>query len=142
MRAKNTILSASTVFLFLLLLAGCSSDVGDKHDHTSGNSPSGSSPSGVPDDQASLEYLIENAPSRDQMLVVRECATSRTGFEFSELPADFGSQDAFSTPPAGSQKIPDEVSSATVDCIFELGLEGRFFPPWDHDKLRERNVED
>ena len=138
MKARDTIPLAALVLLFLILLSGCSSQTS----HTQTDHPPGGAPSDEPDDEASLAYLIENAPTRDQMLRVRGCATARTGYEFSELPADFGSQYAFQTRSVDAQQIPDHVYSTSVDCIFELGLEDRFFPPWDHDKLRERNVED
>ena len=124
--AKNILLAA---VVYLALLAGCSTHTEphtDTHIHTDSQS----------EDVRAREYLMENFPTRDQMLSVRECVTERTGYEFSELPADFGPEYLTRTRPPDVPIPPDEVFDTHVDCAFDLDLEDRFFPPWDHEELR------
>lgn len=76
------------------------------------------------------------------MLRVRACVTTRTGYEYLELPADFGPKYLYKkkpTPTADREEAPAEVDAAYTNCIFDLGLEDRFFPPWDHEALRRAN---
>ncbi len=81
-------------------------------------------------------YLTANYPTRDQMFRVQQCVTERTGHEFPDLPADFGPAYLTKSRPPDVPKPPNEVYEAHQACVFHLGLEDRFFPPWDHDKLR------
>ncbi len=113
--------------LIWFLLAACSShgDHVQTHSSDQGNR------------ERTLVYLAENFPTRDQMLSVRECVTERTEYEFSELPADFGPEYLTKTPPKDDPRPPNEVYDTHVDCAFDLGLEDRFFPPWDHEALRD-----
>ncbi len=113
--------------LIWFLLAACSSQGGREPTY----------PSGEADSERTMAYLAENFPTRDQMLSVRECVTERTGYEFSELAADFGPEYLTKTPPPGVPIPPGEVFDTQVDCAFDLGLEDRFFPPWDHEALRD-----
>ena len=82
-----------------------------------------------------MKYLAENYPTREQMIQVRECVTARTGYEFGELSADFGPELLTKPRPADIEETPDEVMAVYTDCIFKLGLEDRFFPPWVHERL-------
>ena len=124
------VLAWVAVFMGTILVA-CSGD----HDHT--NTP-GLNSSGEANYQATLEYLTEHYPTRDQMLQVHACVTARTGYAYPELPADFGPVYLTMTPPPDAEDLgePDEAGAAYVDCIFDLGLEDRFFPPWEHEALR------
>ena len=84
-----------------------------------------------------MEYLKEHYPTREQMLQVHACVTDMTGYVYAELPADFGPQYlANPPPPIEGQSPPKEADGASFECIFDLGLEDRFFPPWDHEALR------
>ena len=134
MKARNVILF-SVAAVFLMLGAGCS---GHSHsDHTHGHQEHESDVSAEANGQASLEYLIQNYPTRDQMLRVRECVTARTGYEYLPLRDDYGPNNLTKPDPVVDRpKPPREARAASFDCIFDLGLENRFFPPWDHDKLR------
>ncbi len=126
MKRRNAALFGAVVVLLLSMAAGCSSPAAShSHDHS--------------DDQAkeaARTYLTENYPTRDQMLRVQQCVTERTGHEFPELPADFGPEYLTKERPADDPRPPNEVYEAHHDCAFHLGLEDRFFPPWDHDYLR------
>ena len=88
------------------------------------------------DDQAGLEYIKEHFPTRDQLLQVQACVTDRTGYVFPPLPADFGPEYLMRTPPADSPPLTEEADDASFHCIFDLGLEDWFFPPWDHEAVR------
>ena len=122
------VLAWVAVFMGIILVA-CSGD----HDHT--NTP-GLNSSGEANYQATLEYLREHFPTRDQMLQVQACVTARTGYVYPPLPADFGPEYLTRTPPADSPPLTEEADDASFDCIFDLGLEDRFFPPWAHEALR------
>lgn len=114
--------------------------------------------------QADREYITKNFPTREQALQVRECATARTGYdEFPEMPADFGPPSLTDVPgtpvPAnrfeedmpfrlvekvlvavGQRKpLRERVDGALNDCIYDIGLEDRYIPPWDQDTFRPRN---
>lgn len=88
-----------------------------------------------PREDEALKYLMDNYPSREQMLSVHECVYERTGYEFGELPEDFGPELLMHTRPADVERPPEETLQAYQDCIFFLGLEDRFFPPWEHEAL-------
>ena len=125
-----------TIFVavvFLALLAGCSTDTHYtyEHDHDHSDEPSR---------EVAREYLRENYPTRDQMLRVRQCVTERTGYEYPELPDDFGPEYLTKEPPAEEPRPPDEVYETHFDCVFHLGLKDRFVPPWDQDELRPSDV--
>ena len=32
--------------------------------------------------------------------------------------------------------MPHEVDRAEIDCIFDLGFEDRYIPPWDQESVR------
>ena len=103
--------------------------------------------------QADREYMVENYPTREQALQVRECVTARTGYEYEdELPADYGPE-LLTKPRTAEQAKPiqedmpfrlvekalvaagqrkplrERVHSAWDDCIYDLDLEERFFTP-------------
>ena len=125
MKGRNCILIAWVVFT---VIAGCSTQP-EPHTHTHfEDSPSM--------DEAS-EYLRENYPTREQMTQVRECATTRTGYEFDPLPDDYGPGTAGRPAPRTGRKTPNEVNNVFLECVFDLGLEDRFYPPWDHETHRE-----
>lgn len=119
--------------LVSLLLAGCSAQAGHDHDHDHTHDRG--------DDQRSLAYLEANYPTREQMLRVRACVAARTGHDYPPLPADFGPKYLYMKPPAAIAKSqpPPEADAAYTDCIFDLGLEDRFFPPWQHEAARQAN---
>lgn len=74
------------------------------------------------------------------MIEVRGCVTAQTGFEYEPLPENFGPEFILNPPKdmtqQASQEIPPEVGSAYIRCIFDLGYEDNFFPPEDHENLR------
>ena len=103
--------------------------------------------------RADREYLVQNYPTREQALRVRECVTARTGYEYeNELPVDYGPE-LLTKPRTAAQAKPIQedmpfrlvekalvaagqrrplrelVYSAREDCIYRLGLEERFFTP-------------
>ena len=114
--------------------------------------------------RADREYLVQNYPTREQALQVRECVTARTGYEYeNELPVDYGPE-LLTKPRTAAQAKPIQedmpfrlVEKALVaagqrrplrervfrtaprprkDCILrKLGLEGRFFPPRNQEEL-------
>jgi len=91
-------------------------------------------------DDPAFQYLVKNFPSREQAQQVRDCITARTGFKFEPLPEDFGVEFMLN-PPAdyveeARRGSSPKVSAAHFDCVFELGLEDNYFPPWDHETLR------
>ena len=135
MRRRNTILFGAAIVLLVLTAVGCSIPSAHSSDHTHEYDPSYEA-----EREASLKYLIENFPTLEQTLSVRECITAKTGFdEFFELPADpadYGPPSLTPEPRAPMPEIPDEVNAASEDCIFELGLEDRYYPPWDHEAIR------
>ncbi len=110
--------------------------------------------------QADLEYLTVNFPTREEMHSVRECVTDETGYEYDELPADYGPELLTKRNPeptkiesempfrlveralvAVGQRKPlrERVNGAREDCIYELGLEGKFFAPSSPENYRPRN---
>ena len=114
--------------------------------------------------QADMEYLAKNFPTREDALRIRECATAKTGYgEFPELPADFGPPSLIpkteSPEPvhrieegmpfrlveralvAVGQRKPlrERVTGALNECVYELGLEDKHFPPRHQDKFRPSN---
>ncbi len=134
MKGTRTILFAAVVCLSIL--AGCSTQT---------------YPTPEPDaaleaqykakEEASLKYIIENFPTREQTLRVRECITARTGFdEFPEMSdaSDYGPHILTPTP-GPVPNFPPEVDRAELDCIFDLGLEDRYIPPQDQQALRNAN---
>ena len=140
MKGRNYILF--TWAAFVVITVGCSTASTEDHDHSDG----GRAHEISAEDMAAIEYMTENFPTRDQELQVRECVTERTGFDdFVELPdeANYGPPSLTPDTDADIPHIPNEVNIAGTDCIFALGLEDRFFPPWDHARLRamvaERN---
>ena len=140
MKGRKVILFAWAAFA--VITVGCSTTSTEVHDHSDG----GHAHEISAEDMAAIEYLTENFPTRDQELQVRECVTERTGFDdFVELPdeANYGPPSLTPDPDADIPHIPNEVNIAGTKCIFDLGLEDRFFPPWDHARLRgmlaERN---
>ena len=86
--------------------------------------------------EAAREYLRENYPTREQMIRVQECTTARTGYEFGPLPDDFGPGLVGKSAPRTERKTPNEVNDVFAECVFDLGLEDRYFPPWDHETHR------
>ena len=113
--------------------------------------------------RADREYLVQNYATREQALQVRECVTARTGYEYeNELPVDYGPE-LLTKPRTAAQAKPiqedmpfrlvekalvaagqrrplrERVHGAFNDCIYQLGLEGRFFPPRNQEELRPRN---
>lgn len=74
------------------------------------------------------------------MIEVRECVTAQTGFEYEPLPENFGPEFILNPPEEmvrqSSQEIPPEVDSAFIRCVFDVGYEDNFFPPEDHENLR------
>ena len=133
MKGRKIILIAAGVFV--VGVAGCSALPAGLYDHSDG----GHSHAEDANRQESLEYLIANFPTRDQQLRVEECITARTGYEFPELPEDFGPEYLLKATPTvrNDQEEADEADAASFDCIIALGLEDRYFPPWDHARLRE-----
>ena len=110
--------------------------------------------------QADLEYLTANFPTRGQMLSVHECVAAKTGYEYGELPADYGPELLTKRNPeptkieedmpfrlveralvAVGQRKPlrERVNGARDDCIYELGLEDRFYAPSSPEKFRPRH---
>ena len=134
--------------VFLVLAVGCT------------DSPRHYDPDAYPCDaeceeqrQADREYLVQNYPTREQALQVRECVTARTGYEYEDqLPADYGPE-LLTKPRTAEQAKPiqedmpfrlvekalvaagqrrplrERVHGAFHDCIYQLGLEKRFFTP-------------
>ena len=138
MKGRNYILIAWAALA--VIAAGCSTASTKVHDHLVGDHTHEINA----EDTAAMEYLTENFPTRDQELQVRECVTKRTGFDdFVELPdeADYGPPSLTSDPDEDIPHIPNEVNIAGTDCIFALGLEDRYFPPWDHAVLRANIAE-
>ena len=113
--------------------------------------------------RADREYMVKNYPTREQALQVRECVTAKTGYEYDdELPADYGPE-LLTKPRTAAQAKPiqedmpfrlvekalvaagqrrplrERVHGAFNDCIYQLGLEGRFFPPRNQEELRPSN---
>ena len=82
------------------------------------------------------EYLRENYPTREQMIQARECTTARTGYEFDPLPDDFGPGLVGTPAPSTGRKTPNEVNDVFAECVFDLGLESKFYPPWHHETHR------
>ena len=134
MKAKVTIVYV-VIGVLVMLALGCS---GHSHsDHTHEHHTHESDTSNQANRQESLDYLIKNYPTREQMLKVRECVTTRTGYEYPKLRDDYGPGNLTNPDQVvDSPKPPREARAASFDCIFDLGFEDRFFPPWDHDKLR------
>ena len=113
--------------------------------------------------RADREYLVQNYPTREQALQVRECVTARTGYEYEdELPADYGPE-LLTKPRTAEQAKPiqedmpfrlvekalvaagqrkplrERVNGALNECVYELGLEDKHFPPRHQDKFRPSN---
>ena len=110
--------------------------------------------------QVDLEYLTKHFPTREQTLNVNSCVTAKTGYEYGELPADYGPELLTKRNPeptrieedmpfrlvermlvAVGQRKPlrERVNGARNNCIYELGLEDRFFAPSSPENLRPRN---
>ena len=131
MKQRYAMLSAVVV---LLVAVGCSTHA-PGHTHARDHSDQQNR-------EASRAYLMENYPTRDQMLSVRQCVTERTGYEYpAELPADFGPELLKQSRPTSLDHPPGETRGVYLQCIFDLGLEDRFMPPSIQEKFRLR-VED
>ena len=110
--------------------------------------------------QADREYMAKNFPTREQMLSVHECVTAETGYEYDELPADYGPELLTKRNPeptkieedmpfrlveralvAVGQRKPlrERVNGAREDCIYELGFEDNYILPRHQDTLRPRS---
>ena len=128
MKGRNYIILIAWAAL-AVIAAGCSTQP-EPHIHTHTHSEDSHSK------EESLEYLRENHPTRDQMIQARECATARTGYEFDPLPDDFGPGRVGTPAPRTGRKVPNEVNDIFHECVFDLGLEAKFHPPWNHEALR------
>ncbi|MYD50249.1 MAG: hypothetical protein F4W93_02030 [Dehalococcoidia bacterium] len=157
MKRRSAILFGAIVFL--VIVVGCSAGVKDARQ----SEPPSCNAECKAEIQANLEYLTENFPTREQTIRVRECVTARTGYEYEdELPADYGPE--LLTKPGGTsesptpepalpsrlvervlvavgQRTPIEArkSRAFEECVWELGLEDRYYPPWDQKHFRPRS---
>ena len=125
MKGRNYVLIAWAALA--VIAAGCSTQP-EPHTHT--HSVDSHSV------EAAREYLRENYPTREQMIRVQECTTARTGYEFGPLPDDFGPGLVGKSAPRTGRKTPNEVNDVFAECVFDLGLEDRYFPPWDHETHR------
>ena len=145
--------------LFLVVAAGCSASAdGVYHPEPPCN------PECEARRQADREYYAENYPTREDSLRIRECVTERTGYdEFPVLPAEFehpSQMPRLGTPvPAerieedmpfrlvermlvavGQRKpLQERVNIAETDCVWDLGLEDRYYPPWTRKHFRPSN---
>lgn len=147
MKGKNTILFGAA--LLLVLAVGCSA--GDDARRPDPHPCDAECEAQI---QADREYLAKNSPTREDALQVRACATAKTGYEFPELPAN----DATPTPDlrieedmpfrlveralvAVGQRKPlrNRVYGAFDECIFELGLEGKYYAPRHQETFRPSN---
>ena len=135
MKGRNCILFVWVVFA--VIATGCSALPGGLYDHSHGDHSHAAAGGVDTPRQESLEYLIENHPTREQMIQARECATTRTGYEFDPLPDDYGPATVGRPAPRTGRKTPNEVNDVFLECVFDLGLEDRFYPPWDHETHRE-----
>ena len=155
MKGKIAILIGAA--LFLVVAAGCSSSAyGVYHPEPPCNAECEARR------QADREYYAENYPTREDSLRVRECATAKTGYdEFPELPADFGPPSLTPGTPKPVQRIEEDmpfrlveralvavgqrkpleerIDGAFKECVFELGLEDRFYTPRRREGFRPRN---
>lgn len=139
MKGTTTIFIVTVVYL--TLLAGCSTDTSrTTHGHSHLHDPALEARYNA-EEEASAKYLVENFPTREETLKVRECITARTGFdEFPEMPTDYGPHILTPTPGEPLIEMPPNVDRAEFDCIFDLGLEDRYIPPWDqHEVIRNAN---
>ena len=125
MKGRNYILFAWAAIT--VVAAGCSTQP-EPHTHTHFEDSHSM--------DAAREYLRENYPTREQELQVRECTTSRTGYEFDPLPDDYGPGLIGTPAPRTGRKIPNEVNDVSLECVFDLGLQDRYYPPWDHETHR------
>ena len=109
--------------------------------------------------QADREYMVENYPTREQMLSVHECVADRTGYEYPELPADFGPE-LLTKPrtPTSANRIEEDmpfrlvekalvavgqrkplrerVQGAFYNCVYDLSLEDKFVLPRHQEDFR------
>ena len=157
MKGKIAILIGAA--LFLVVAAGCSASAdGVYHPEPPCNAECEARR------QADREYYAENYPTREDSLRVRECATAKTGYdEFPDLPAEFehpSQMPRLGTPvPAerieedmpfrlaermlvavGQRKpLQERVNIAETDCVWDLGLEDRYYPPWTRKHFRPSN---
>ena len=148
MKRRGTILFGAIVFL--VIVVGCADSPREFNPHPCDAECEAQR-------QADLEYLTEHFPTREQMLNVHECVTARTGYEYGELPADYGPELLTKRNPnptkieedmpfrlveralvAVGQRKPlrERVNGAREDCIYELGLEGRFYAPSSPENSR------
>lgn len=155
MKRRIAILFGAIVFL--VIAVGCSTGVKDARQPE----PPSCNAECKAEIQANLEHLTENFPTREQTLRVRECVTARTGYE-DELPADYGPElltkrgetsESPTPEPALPSRLVERVlvavgqrtpmeerkSRAFDECIWELGLEDRYYPPWDQKHFRPRS---
>ena len=155
MKGKNAILIGAA--LFLVVAAGCSASAdGVYHPEPPCNAECEARR------QADREYYAENYPTREDSLRVRECATAKTGYdEFPDLPADSGPPSLTPGTPKPVQRIEEDlpfrlveralvavgqrkplqerVNIAETDCVWDLGLEDRYYPPWTRKHFRPSN---
>ncbi len=127
MKGRNYILLFALA-AFAVITAGCSTQP-EPHTHTHFEDTHSM-------DEA-REYLRENYPTREQMIQARECTTARTGYEFDPLPDDYGPERVGTPAPRTGRKTPNEVNDVFAECVFDLGLESKFYPPWDHETHRQ-----
>ncbi len=135
MKETRTILFTAVVCL--AILAGCSTQTHPTHEHDAVLEAQHKA-----EKEASVKYLIENFPTREQTIRVRECITARTGFdEFPEMSdaSDYGPHILTPTPGEAVPNFPPEVDRAGLDCVFDLGLEDRYIAPQDQQALRNAN---
>ena len=162
MKGKNAILIGAA--LFLAVAAGCSASAeGVYHPEPPCNAECEAEFQA--NIQANIEYYKEKLPpTRDDALRIRECVTERTGYdEFPVLPAEFehpSQMPRLGTPvPAerieedmpfrlvermlvavGQRKpLQERVNIAETDCVWDLGLEDRYYPPWTRKHFRPSN---
>ncbi len=131
-RTKTILLSA---VVCLTLLAGCSTDSYRTQEYDPAHDAKHRA-----QEEAANRYFVENFPTSEQTLRVRGCITDRTGFDqFPEMPSDYGPHILTLAPGETLLEMPPEVDRAELECIFDLGLEDRYIPPWDQDALRSSN---
>lgn len=155
MKGKNTILFGAA--LLLVLAVGCSA--GDDARRPDPHPCDAECEAQI---QADREYLAKNSPTHEHALQVRECVTARTGYEYpDELPDDDGPSSATLGTPEPARPIQEDmpfrlveralvavgqrkplgerVNVAEVDCVYELGLEDRYYPPRTRGTFRPSN---
>ena len=158
MLRRIAMLFGTTVFLVLAVACSSSADIAQQYEPTCDTECEAQR-------QADMEYLAKNSPTREDALRIRECATAKTGYDaFPELPADLGPPSLIPTTESpehvhrieedmpfrlvermlvavGQRKpLRERVTGALNECVYELGLEDKHFPPRHQEKFRPRNV--